>query len=181
MNSTDNLLAPVPTRRDLPLDLIPGQPGESANHLDRFIAELDTLGLHAALRYLNSRTRFRFTGLYQAAAPLLIVRSLFDRENPSLDHCGETKSVNGTFCSIVIATGRPFTTHHAPTDSNTEGYPARREVMSYCGVPIRLESGHVAGVLCHYDLRLRLPPAEEPKILGSVAARLARYVSVNSD
>ena len=45
-------------------------------------------GLHAALGYLNERTRYRFTGLYRADPPLLRNIGLFDRENPDIDASG---------------------------------------------------------------------------------------------
>jgi GAF domain-containing protein len=132
--------------------------------------------MHDALGFLNGRTRYRFTGIYRCDPPALVIRSLYDRENPMLEHSGEIRELDGTFCSIVVATGRPFSTRDAPVDPLTLGYRVRREVTSYCGVPIRMRSGQVAGVLCHYDLRLRLPPEGEVTVLESVAPYLAEYV-----
>ena len=151
------------------------------NALSEFVAALDHSGLHAALRYLNGRARFRFTGVYRCQQSVLIIESLYDRENPSLEHCGGIRQLEGTFCSIVLATGEPFSTSNSQADTGLEKFPVRRTVISYSGVPIRMPGGRVAGVLCHYDLRPRLIPREELKTLESVTPYLARYLHASWD
>ncbi|MDP9177304.1 MAG: GAF domain-containing protein [Gemmatimonadota bacterium] len=147
-----------------------------ANASSEFVAVLERSGLHDALRYLNGRVRFRFTGVYRCDKSVLIIQSLCDRENPSVEHCGEIRQLKGTFCSIVLATGEPFATGNAPADPLLEKYPLRHTVISYSGVPIRTPTGRIGGVLCHYDFRPRLLPPGEQKILASVTPYLAQYV-----
>ncbi len=154
----------------------PTSSSSGANPTSEFAATLDRSGLHAALGYLNRRTRFRFTGVYRCEPPVLIIESLYDRENPSLEQCGGVRQLEGTFCSIVFATGDVFATGNAPLDPRLEGFSARREIISYSGAPIRMQSGRIAGVLCHYDLRLRLLWEGELRILESVTPYLARYL-----
>lgn len=143
-----------------------------------FVGLLDRSGLHDALRHLNGRARFRYTGLYRFERPVLIIESLYDRENPSLQHCGEIRQLEGTFCSIVLATGRPFVTAHASADPLLEKYSARQIANSYSGVPIRTRGGLVAGVLCHYDFRPRLLPLGELQIMEAVTPHLAPYLEI---
>ena len=147
-----------------------------ANPTSEFFSLLARSGLHDALGYLNGRTRFRFTGVYRCEPPVLVIESLYDRENPSLEQCGGVRQLDGTFCSIVLATGEVFATGNAPADPRLEGYSARREIISYSGAPIRMPSGRIAGVLCHYDLRLRLLPQGELEVLESVTPYLAHYL-----
>lgn len=107
---------------------------------------------------------------------MVVIRSLCDRENPSLEGCGGIRQLKGTFCSIVVATGEPFSTENALADPSLHPYPIRHTVISYSGVPIRSPGGQVAGVLCHYDLRPRLLPSAEVKLMQSIAPYLAEYL-----
>ena len=61
-------------------------------------------GIIGALRFLNGRTRYRYTGLYRAEPPLLRNVQLFDRENPTLNVSGEVKPLQQTYCGIVQET-----------------------------------------------------------------------------
>ncbi|HUQ20922.1 MAG TPA: GAF domain-containing protein [Gemmatimonadaceae bacterium] len=144
--------------------------------ISAFCELLDQSGLHAALAYLNARTRFRFTGVYRCDPPILVNQCLYDRENPSLLECGAIKPLAGTFCSIVIDTRMPFVTENSEADPRLEKYPVRHTVLSYSGVPIRSRGGQVVGVLCHYDLRPRLLSPEELENLESAAPLLLDHL-----
>lgn len=133
-------------------------------------------GIHAALRCLNARTRFRFTGLYHAEPPLLRNVHLFDRENPTLHISGAVCLIDGTPCSIVCATRAPFGTGDALRDPRLGQHAMRDTVLSYAGVPIRMADGRVWGTLCHFDVRPRLlPPAELP-VLEALTPVFAAWV-----
>lgn len=133
-------------------------------------ALLTTSGPLAALRFLNGRTRFRFTGVYCAEPPLLRNVHLFDRENPSLNVSGAVTVLADTYCAIVCGEDRPFLTTDAKRDTRVTMHAARESVLSYCGVPIRLESGRVWGTLCHYDVRPRFLATSELAMLTVVAS-----------
>ena len=122
---------------------------------------------------LNSRTRYRFTGVYRVDPPNLRNLYLFDRENPALSLGGETVPLERTYCGIVAATRTPFLSENASTDPRLADHCARDSVVSYIGVPIRNTDGRVFGTLCHYDVRPRMLPANELTILESTA----RYIS----
>lgn len=135
-------------------------------------------GAHAVLATLNSRTRFRFTGLYRVEAPVLRNVALFDRENPMLRAAGECSALRDTYCNIVAANALALAIANAAEDGRVIGHPARASVLSYIGVPVRNQAGRVVGTLCHWDLRPRLAPAGELIVLERVAALLAPLVGL---
>lgn len=133
---------------------------------------LSSVGPAAALRYLNGRTRFRFTGIYRSDPPLLRNLYLYDRENPAVNVSGAVSRVEQTFCSIVVGESRSFDTENALEDHRLTAHPARERVLAYCGVPIRRVDGSVWGTLCHYDARPRLMLPQERQVLEAVASLL---------
>lgn len=143
---------------------------------DRCGELLASEGPMAVLGYLNSRTRFRFTGLYQADPPQLRNLLLFDRENPQLNVSGEVCPLEATYCSLVWGAERAFHTRDAARDERLASHPARETVISYCGVPIRRANGLVWGTLCHFDVRPRLVPTREVPVLESAAAIIAAWL-----
>jgi len=146
-------------------------------HTTTVAALLRERGLHAALAFLNARTRYRFTGLYRAAPPLLHNVALFDRENPSLAGSGAVAVLEETYCSITRHTGEPFTVDDAMRDERLTTHAARDSVLCYSGVPIRLGNGLPWGSLCHFDLRPRLVPRNELVILRDVAPAVAAWLA----
>jgi GAF domain-containing protein len=134
---------------------------------------LSHAGPMAALRFLNARTRFRFTGLYAADPPLLRNVYLYDRENPTLNLSGTVSQLDETFCDIVWRDNRAFGTPDALKDVRLANHAARERVLSYCGVPIRADSGCPLGSLCHFDIRPRLLPRSEVAVLEAVVSLFA--------
>ena len=142
----------------------------------RICADLLTnAGPQSALRFLNARTRFRYTGLYRAEPPLLRNLFLFDRENPALNLSGDVKRLDETYCAIVCTGDQPFATMSSQVEERLASHPARDTIRSYCGVPIRDESGCVWGTLCHFDERPRLMSPSEIDVLTVVASSVARH------
>lgn len=130
----------------------------------------------AVLGYLNSRTRFRFTGLYHADPPQLRNLLLFDRENPQLNVSGEVCPLEETYCALVFGGERPFGTRDAARDERLASHTARETVISYGGVPVRRANGLVWGTLCHFDVRPRLLPMREIPVLESAATIMAAWL-----
>lgn len=131
----------------------------------------------AALAWLNARTRFRFTGLYRADPPLLHNLYLVDRENPSLNLSGEVCPLDETYCAIACAREASFSTNDSRRDPALVNHPARRSIISYAGVALRLAGGRAWGTLCHYDLRPRLLPPEELETLEAVVPLFVDWLS----
>jgi hypothetical protein len=132
---------------------------------------LEAAGPARALAFLNARTRYRYTGLYRAAPPLLCNLCLYDRENPGLNCSGEVSLLDETYCAIVCAHAEPYSVNDGRGTAAERAALAagRQAVLSYCGVPIRSSSGTVLGTLCHFDVRPRLLPRDECDLLEAVA------------
>ncbi len=114
-------------------------------------AVLGAQGVHEALAFLNRRTPYRFTGLYQFDGVTRRSVDLFDRLDPKAPR-GETAPLRQTFCSIVEVSRQPVVVADAATDPRTVEQPARAGVQSYCGVVLRHLDGTPFGSLCHFDL-----------------------------
>lgn len=144
---------------------------QDASAIDQVCRECSTIvstsGIGPALAWLNARTRFRFTGLYRVDPPLLRNLELFDRENPHINVSGEVRKLDDTYCALVYYSG-PFDTPDSARDDRLNGHPSRASVISYAGVPLRRENGEVWGTLCHFDVRPRLLPRGERRLLESV-------------
>lgn len=66
-------------------------------------------GVHAALRYLNSRTPHRFTGVYRYDGEMLRNMALFDRFEPDQQRGGDIPMADGTLCHYDIQRCEPRT------------------------------------------------------------------------
>jgi GAF domain-containing protein len=134
---------------------------------------LTSAGPMMAVRFLNERTRFRFTGVYRTEGPLLHNLHLYDRENPTLNVSGAVSRLADTYCAIVCSGDRPFFTGDALADERLSAFESRESVLSYCGVPIRSQGGLIWGTLCHYDVRPRLLAPAEIDVMTLAAACFA--------
>ena len=134
-------------------------------------------GARGALEFLNARTRYRFTGIYYADPPFLRNVFLYDRENPALKlTSGAVAPIDETYCGIVLATMREFTTGDGALDARLTEHPARESVISYAGVPLRLPNGCAWGTLCHFDVRPRLLLGAELEVLHAAAPLLMTWL-----
>ena len=162
--------------RDMQTTSQPGSPPTSVGIAAEVGRLLRSSNVVPALAYLNARTRFRFTGIYRVEPPLLRNLHLFDRENPALNVSGNAGPLEDTYCSITARSQRGFSTPDALADRRLDSHAARDSVISYCGIPIRMEDGRVWGTLCHFDVRPRLVPPTEVPVLESVVTLFAEWV-----
>jgi hypothetical protein len=118
--------------------------------MDTLRKVLDASGLHEALRYLNGRTPYRFTGVYRYEGKTLRNVALFDRWAPQ-ERKGGDAPVNETFCAIVREEGDWLEVEHGPDDQR---FPWMQEnaVVCYSGALIRDADGRPYGSLCHFDV-----------------------------
>jgi GAF domain-containing protein len=145
-----------------------------ASTIARFAAHLEVDGLHTALGYLNSRTRFRYTGAYRFAEPLLCSIEIYDRENPTLSLCAEVE-MRTTYCSIVALRHEALAVDNAEHDARVDTHPAREQFAAYCGVPLLGPGARPFGTLCHYDPRPRIGSSEQITLLERVAPLVSAY------
>lgn len=137
-------------------------------------AALERDGVRGALRYLNGRTRHRYTGIYRFDPPMLRSVVLYDRENPEMQVGGDTR-IEQSYCSLVRDEERPVAIANADEDDRATAHPARARYQAYCGTPVRDREGRCVGSLCHFDSRPRLVPAGEIPLLERAAELFTPY------
>ena len=161
---------------EAPADSTPQKRGPGASVETEFHEILHLSGMHAALEYLNARTRCRFTGLFHVDPPLLRNVHLFDRENRHVNVCGGVHSIDIGYCGVVCQMGAPFLTSDAAHDPRLKLHPAKNSMLAYAGAPIELVQSGSWGTICHFDLRPRIIEVEELSVLGTVTPILADWV-----
>ena len=108
-------------------------------------------GVHAALRYLNSRTPHRFTGVYRYDGEMLRNMALFDRFEPEKQR-GIDIPMADAYCANVGRSREPLEFADASGDGRFPYLPGS-PVVCYSGVLISSPEGVPYGTLCHYDIQ----------------------------
>jgi hypothetical protein len=145
---------------------------ETTPELAEVAAMLAARRLHDALRYLNSRTPHRFTGVYRYDGDLLRNEALFDRFKPELRR-GDDVAMCDAYCALVGERREPLEFEDARVDGRFE-VKAGSPVVSYCGVLIRDEQDRPFGTLCHYDvMRCQERVSDIPLLEGAAPLVLA--------
>ena len=109
-------------------------------------------GLEAAIALLNSFTGCRFTSMFRFDGRMLRPLTFYDRADPAAEP-PEDIPVEASYCVFVRDTGLPFRVDDSSADVRVEHHPKRREILAYCGVPLKDEYGITFGTLCHFDVR----------------------------
>jgi GAF domain-containing protein len=138
---------------------------------------LETLrreGVPGALRFLNARTRHRFTALYRFDPPWLRNVCTVDRENPELVLSADCR-IRESYCSLVFEREEAFAVDDASADPRVADHPKRESLLAYCGVPVFDDAGTCVGTLCHFDPRPRLAAPSELALLQRAARLLAPW------
>ena len=140
-----------------------------------FQSMLERGALADALGYLNAQTPFRFTAVYRFDGLLLENMWLFDRES-GFGSDSSVAKVSDTYCVWIHETLSVVQMSDALTDPRAKGHPKREAVRSYCGGPIRDETGRLFGTICHFDFEPRAETREAMPILAEVGPLLARQI-----
>ena len=133
-------------------------------------------GLGALLRFLNARTRHRFTAVYRFEPPWLRNVCTVDRENPELTLTADCR-IRESYCGFVFEQAERFTVADAAADPRVADHPKRDVLLAYCGVPVFDEAGACIGTVCHFDPRPRLTPPSELPLLECAASLVAPWVA----
>ncbi len=146
----------------------------------KFEKLLETHGIHEALRFLNSRTPYRFTSIKHFDPPTLRSLHLVDSHNLEL-RTGADVALLGSPCAIVGETQRTFTTENAQLDDRLRAHSATGGAISYCGVLLRnVADGKPFGTLCHYDLVAYDVPAAELPLMEAASPYLMRAMQCSA-
>ncbi len=125
-------------------------PSPLADVIKAFERTLQEQGLFGALRYLNSTTEYRFTGIYRFESTWVRSILLFDRGNPHLQ-IGKDVPLQDSYCMLTAQDGVSCTIEDARSDSRLLGHTARESVLSYYAVHLGNPEGRSWGTLCHFD------------------------------
>lgn len=136
-------------------------------------------GLHEALRFLNSRTPHRFTGVYLFDPPMLRNLHLIDAYDPEQSK-GDDALMAETYCSIVVQTRETFITADTRADPRLVGHPVRAGVLSYCGVLLRDIDGKPRGTLCHFDILPCDAPINDLPLMEAAASIVLEIVQLGA-
>ena len=123
---------------------------DSDPNIIEFENSLTNIGLHSALKYLNSRTPHRFTGIYKYDDPTLRNLVLYDSYHPELLK-GDDAPMIATYCSLVKSE-EVLEINNSLEDKRVNGIIIT-PVISYCGVLIKDNEGNPFGTVCHFDMK----------------------------
>lgn len=142
--------------------------------LDTFSQILKTKGLPGGLASLNEGVPHRYTGVYRFAGFILKNVYLHDalgkRRPAYLSAMPLDKSL-----AQFIQPGTPFRTDDSSKDPRLAGHAYERMVFSYHGTALVAPSGHLWGVLCHFDLTPLSLPDDAFELLEAVAPIVAAF------
>ncbi|AKJ29656.1 GAF domain-containing protein [Caldimonas brevitalea] len=119
--------------------------------LATFLLLLTARGVQEALTYLNSRTPFRYTGIFEFGGGdilhcLYFVDRLDAHARAPLD-----VPVDSSYCKLVRQRRDCFTTLDSLLDTRVAGHPKREQYRAYAGVPLFDPQGELFATLCHFD------------------------------
>lgn len=141
---------------------------------DGFAQVLKTQGLAAGLGVLNDAVPLRHTAVYRFAGLVLKNVSFHDalghRCPPFLSAVPLDKSL-----AQFIAPGKPFRTDDSSKDPRLAGHAYDGILFSYHGTALVAPSGHLWGVLCHFDFEPIALPDADFELLESVAPLVAAF------
>ena len=149
-----------------------GHPQDVLAHFEQTLRDHE---LFAALRYLNSTTTYRFTGVYYFEPGIVKSLVLADRENPDLRVGGDVPWFD-SYCMMTAENGKECVIQNALADERLTSHAARRAVLSYCGVLLRMPDGEALGTLCHFDVVPRSTPPLVFEGLRACTAPVERYL-----
>ncbi|MBD2025259.1 GAF domain-containing protein [Leptolyngbya sp. FACHB-711] len=132
-------------------------------------------GVRAALQFLNSISRHRFTAVFRFEGDILRNLHLIDRENPKIERCPDLPVIE-SYCLFVRSAVKPFIVSESLEDDRVQGHPKQQMVRSYCGVPLLDENGELFGTICHFDFKPIPFTAEEAFLLDEIAPYLVRAI-----
>lgn len=136
---------------------------------------LEREGLHAALKALNDRTPFRFTGVYRFDGDMLRCIALYDRAAPA-EPRGWDAPLGETYCAITGRLNDALLVSDVRTDPR-HPWIRGNATIAYCGAPIRGEAGQALGTLCHFDRTPCRAQGNEATYLLCIADLFRPFVS----
>ena len=113
---------------------------------------LDTQGLQAGLKWLNSRVPHRWTAIYRLDNLLMRNTVIIDKQGESEPGELAVVPLQESFCQFTMNDGQ-FLSHNTGEDTNPRlnGHRYKGVLNSYVGLPLMLHPDIMYGTLCHFD------------------------------
>ena len=127
-------------------------------------------GLWEALRFLNVRAPYRFTGAYRYGNTMLHNIALVDR-NDLMVRSGDDFPLVDAPCATVGEHGGKLIVVDFVTDPRFQR--SFEPIISYCGALIQHADGSEFGTICHFDLK----PCQTSHTHAALLQRVAPFVS----
>jgi hypothetical protein len=150
----------------------------SLNELDRLLAQfrltIEQDGLNGALRFLNSRTSYRYTAIYRLDGQMMRNIHLYDRRGEDATNLSEVP-LGDSFCQFVMK-DNGFHTSNSADDERLVDHAYRGVMNSYFGLPLSRKPGTIYGTLCHFDFEPMVLADDEIPLLEAVGAELLDHL-----
>ena len=147
-------------------------PELSGNEILAFRRVLKAEGLWPAMRYLNSKSLYRYSAVFRFEGSMLRNVCLVDRENPEVTS-GAELPIADSYCVYVRESSSEFGVEHARMDCRVKGHPKAEVFQSYYGVPLLADDGALLGTICHFDERALVLDYSVGGLLNEVAPYVA--------
>ncbi len=148
----------------------------SAAEIGAFEETLGVGGVGAALDFLNTRTGYRFTFLYQCESPL--ARRILVHDRDMLYISGrELVPIAHTHFEFLLNEAT-FATGDSMLDERCKLHPSARHFRGFCGIQLRHADGPLYGWLAHASPDAMPVPADEAGFLQRVAPALMKVLAL---
>ena len=135
---------------------------------------LDTGGLQAALRYLNRRTPYRYSGIYRLDGQVMHKVALYDRQGEYPEFLSAVP-LGDSFCQFVRR-DQPFQTHDSAHDGRLAGHPYQGILNAYFGMALSRKPGTLYGTFCHFDTAPMALDEREIALLEAASGLLLQHL-----
>ena len=118
------------------------------------VAQFDEIlkqdGLWEALRFLNARAPYRFTGAYRYGKSMLRNIALVDRSDPTVRSGDDFALVDAPCTTVGQHGGKLVVVDFVKDPRFSRSYDP---IVSYCGALIQNTDGSEFGTICHFDFK----------------------------
>ena len=141
---------------------------------------LDTQGLDAGLKWLNSRVPHRWTAIYKLVGQLMCSTAIVDKQAQIDLNDLAVVPLQDSFCQFAMNDGKFVAQNTGEEgDPRLNGHPYKGVLNAYVGLPLMINQHTMYGTLCHFD-NSSIPIADEEfEFLQHVAQLLPQYIELS--
>jgi len=118
--------------------------------VQQFQAQIDRVGLWAAMRWLNQQVPYRFTAIFRFDGDILRNVCLVDKENAEVTRCAD-QPVMDSYCIYIHRSSEQFRLEDSLSDKRVVDHPKRASYRCYYGIPLFDRDNRMVGTVCHFN------------------------------